>query len=112
MDNVNETVYFVTHSSLLLPLPFPLPPSSLSLLSLSLSSTSYRKDMKIIHFLGTIKPWHHRYLPHDGTVIMHPGSDQSHYGAQEFIKKWWEVYHSTLESLSPSESFTEVSISF
>ena len=60
-----------------------------------LSPRRFRQDIKIIHFLGPIKPWHHRYdSGQDRLILM--SSDQSQLGSVEFLISWWRVYSSTL----------------
>ena len=50
--------------------------------------------MKIIHFIGSIKPWQHRYLRELDSVILYPGTYSSQNVAQDYIKRWWQVYTS------------------
>lgn len=49
-------------------------------------------DVKIVHFIGPIKPWQHRYLSEVDTVILHPGTYASQNAAQDYIKRWWQVF--------------------
>ena len=51
--------------------------------------------MKIIHFIGAVKPWQHRYLRDVDAVILYPGTYASEHAAQDFIKRWWQVFCST-----------------
>ena len=53
---------------------------------------SFFDDIKIIHFLGAVKPWAHHYDQTNDAVFFSPGTDASQYGAETFVKKWWQVY--------------------
>lgn len=59
-------------------------------------SLRFKDDIKIIHFIGSVKPWHHLYLCNEDKVVLVRTSDQSQYGLVEYIKRWWQVYTSTL----------------
>ena len=50
--------------------------------------------MKIVHFIGPVKPWQHHYIPENGAVVLSPGTAGSQQGAYDFIKRWWEVWNS------------------
>ena len=71
----------------------------MALPALSLISTFYDtrfgRNAKIIHFIGPVKPWQHRYLREVDTVIISPGTYSSQSVAQDFIRQWWHVYLST-----------------
>lgn len=47
-----------------------------------------------MHFIGAVKPWQHRYLQEVDAVILHPGSYSAQNVAQDYIKRWWQVYTS------------------
>ncbi len=53
-------------------------------------------DIKIIHFLGSIKPWTHRYDQVKNEVTFYSGADPAQYGSVEFVKKWWQMYCGSL----------------
>ena len=87
------------------------------MLSCSIYSNHYcsrfRHNIKIIHFLGSAKPWHHTYVENEDNIIFYPGTNQSEYGAVEFIKKWWKVYKSAqaqhcIEQIESTTVATEV----
>jgi len=59
------------------------------------TSSRFGRNIKIIHFIGPVKPWHHRYLREVDTVIISPGTYSSQNIAQDFIRRWWHVYLST-----------------
>ena len=50
--------------------------------------------IRIVHFIGAIKPWQHRYLAELDAVILYPGTYGSQGPAQDFIKRWWQVFTS------------------
>ncbi len=70
-------------------------------------SFSFFDNIKIIHFLGSVKPWAHQYNQAKDTVVFYPGSDASQYGAETFVKKWWQVYCSGLPT-EPTQTYSEV----
>jgi len=55
----------------------------------------FGRNAKIIHFIGPVKPWQHRYLREVDSVILSPGTYSSQNVAQDFIRRWWQVYCST-----------------
>ena len=67
-------------------------------LSLSLSLCRFLKDIKVIHFLGSIKPWQHHYVHKEDTVVLHPSVDSKQYGSIEYIQRWWQIYMSTRQT--------------
>jgi len=52
----------------------------------------FGRNAKIIHFIGPVKPWQHRYLREVDSVILSPGTYSSQNVAQDFIRRWWQVY--------------------
>lgn len=50
--------------------------------------TKFKDTVKIVHFIGAVKPWHHSYDPKSGTVHVLPGSGHS----QEFLQFWWKIF--------------------
>jgi len=63
----------------------------------------YGKTVKIAHFIGAIKPWHHTYNLNTGQV-----ETTSHAGhCSEFLQNWWNVFMQKVQpGLSPSLSST------
>lgn len=57
----------------------------------------FGRNAKIIHFIGPVKPWQHRYVPDVDAVILSPGSYASQNVAYDYIKRWWQVYNSTVQ---------------
>lgn len=57
-------------------------------------------QVKVIHFLGSIKPWYCSFNASTGQLNTFCGNTY----AQEFIKNWWSIYvakvHPTIEALN------------
>ena len=47
--------------------------------------------MRIVHFLGGVKPWHHQCSA-DGRLAYRPESHHS----QEHVHTWWTVFNEDL----------------
>lgn len=62
-----------------------------------LSHFRFGRSIKIVHFIGSIKPWQHRYLPAVDAVILYPGTYAAQNAAHDYIKRWWQVYSSLEE---------------
>lgn len=54
----------------------------------------FGKDAKIVHFLGSVKPWHHS-LDQDSSTVVLSDSMQSSGSDSHFIQLWWDVYKAT-----------------
>ncbi|XP_066266655.1 glycogenin-1-like isoform X2 [Branchiostoma lanceolatum] len=57
-------------------------------------------DVKIVHFIGPIKPWHHQYDSRSGTVKPHPNQDSTlppHH--MDFLQAWWDVFMNRVKPL-------------
>nr|KAG5693067.1 hypothetical protein BaRGS_028827 [Batillaria attramentaria]KAG5697984.1 hypothetical protein BaRGS_005802 [Batillaria attramentaria] len=48
----------------------------------------FRDKIKIVHFIGAIKPWHHPYNTATKTVSVFPETGHS----QEFLQIWWNIF--------------------
>jgi len=66
----------------------------------------FGKNVKVAHFIGAQKPWHHTYNPNTGGV---EGSEPGTGHAQEFLQAWWKVF---LEKVQPSIQSSLVSASY
>ncbi|GAB6031820.1 hypothetical protein CHUAL_010222 [Chamberlinius hualienensis] len=55
----------------------------------------FGKNVKIVHFIGPIKPWNHTYNVSTGQVESVPGA----YHAQEHLQNWWSIF---LADVQPS----------
>ena len=51
-------------------------------------------NIKIVHFIGAVKPWQHRYLPKVDSVVLLPGTYASQHAALDNIRRWWQVFNS------------------
>jgi len=57
--------------------------------------TRFNKDIKVVHFIGSVKPWHHVYDRSTGRVQIQaaPGHDSG------FLQTWWKIF---IESVEPN----------
>ncbi|XP_052215666.1 glycogenin-1-like isoform X2 [Dreissena polymorpha] len=61
--------------------------------------TQFKDRVKIVHFIGAVKPWHHTFDPVTGRVTPLPGTGHS----QEFLEVWWSIFMEKIQpSLDPS----------
>jgi glycogenin glucosyltransferase len=67
----------------------------------------FSKDVKVIHFIGSVKPWHHHYNESDNSVVLYPGADKSQYGSMQYIYKWWDTYQSALSAIRQLTTSTD-----
>ncbi|KAH9512399.1 Glycogenin-1 [Bulinus truncatus] len=51
-------------------------------------------DIKVVHFIGAVKPWHHSYNSASRVVTPLPNTGHS----QEFLQLWWDIF---MESVQP-----------
>jgi len=59
----------------------------------------FHKDIKVVHFIGPVKPWHHAYNPQSGQVTALSGTNHS----QEFLQVWWNIFMAAVQpKLDPS----------
>lgn len=49
----------------------------------------FGQNVKIIHFLGTLKPWHCSYNNQTGKLNTFVGNDY----AQNLMEKWWQIFN-------------------
>ncbi|KAM9180419.1 LOW QUALITY PROTEIN: glycogenin-2 [Dugong dugon] len=50
---------------------------------------------KVVHFLGSTKPWSYKYNPQTGSVVR-DGSGADNAQQLEFLNLWWDIYHSSV----------------
>jgi len=55
-------------------------------------------NAKIVHFLGTMKPWQHRYDSQAGAVETTPGFQH----LASFLNSWWAIYTRLVQPGVPS----------
>jgi glycogenin len=69
----------------------------------------FKNDVKVVHFIGTQKPWTY-YRLSDGSVIPRGiGSDpniSNGGGNLEYVQMWWSVYDSLTKSLQNNNSLS------
>ncbi|BFZ06765.1 hypothetical protein BsWGS_09804 [Bradybaena similaris] len=54
----------------------------------------FHDNVKVIHFIGPVKPWHHAYNTATHRVTQLPNTE----GSQEFLQLWWDVF---MDSVQP-----------
>ncbi|XP_005108197.2 glycogenin-1 isoform X2 [Aplysia californica] len=52
-------------------------------------------NIKVVHFIGAVKPWHHAYNTASRTVTQLPGTGHS----QQFLQMWWNIF---MDSVQPN----------
>eukprot|EP00117_Sycon_ciliatum_P006085 scpid81710/ scgid9770/ Glycogenin-1 len=52
----------------------------------------YGHRARVLHFLGTLKPWHHAYSSEHRQLYLNADSGPDQRGSVEQLKKWWSVY--------------------
>jgi len=73
-------------------LPFTYNTVSSAVYSYTPAFNRYGKDVKIVHFLGSIKPWHHHFNKETGQVVRMSTSNSS-MSDQIFLQMWWDLYN-------------------
>ncbi|KAL3847671.1 hypothetical protein ACJMK2_018571 [Sinanodonta woodiana] len=53
----------------------------------------FRQNVKIVHFIGATKPWHHTYNTTLGKVTALPGTGHD----SEFLQMWWDIFMETVQ---------------
>jgi glycogenin glucosyltransferase len=48
----------------------------------------FRGKVRVVHFIGSVKPWHHEINPSTGQVIPHRDTVVS----VEFLQRWWNIF--------------------
>ena len=61
------------------------------------NSFRFGRDVKIVHFIGPIKPWHHSYNPATGNVNV-PSSGRGYVPHERtFLQLWWDIHVTFVE---------------
>ena len=76
-------------------LPFAYNTVSSAVYSYTPAFNRYWKDVKIVHFLGSVKPWHHYYNKESGKVVQ---MGQSSSLDTMFTQMWWDLYNADISS--------------
>ncbi|XP_059168547.1 glycogenin-1-like [Physella acuta] len=64
----------------------------------------FYSDIKIVHFIGAVKPWHHSFNTSTRTVTQLPNTGHS----QEFLQLWWDIFMTSVQpKLDPEMSLPQ-----
>jgi len=80
-------------------IPFTYNTVSTAVYSYTPAFNKYGKNIKIVHFLGKVKPWHHYYDKTTGRVRSGPGSSGSKTD-EIFTQMWWELHEGSTGSVN------------
>lgn len=69
-------------------LPFTYNMSSNIVYTYAAAWKKFARDIKIVHFLGVVKPWQHSYDPERGSLHFRSES-LTHY---EYVSLWWKIF--------------------
>uniref|UniRef100_A0A1I8IS51 glycogenin glucosyltransferase n=1 Tax=Macrostomum lignano TaxID=282301 RepID=A0A1I8IS51_9PLAT len=58
----------------------------------------FRRDIKVAHFIGEVKPWHHSYNSATGQVEPREGTGHQ----SEFLQHWWDIYVTQVHAMLPA----------
>lgn len=72
-------------------LPFTYNTVSSAVYSYTPAFNRYGKNIKIVHFLGAHKPWHHHFDKSTGRVVLTGSSSRSETDGI-FVQMWWDLY--------------------
>lgn len=64
----------------------------------------YGKDVKIVHFLGAVKPWHRQFNKETGQLTRMSSSNIAA-SSDIFTQMWWDLYYSGSQSASNIDSW-------
>ncbi|KAK2496797.1 hypothetical protein MC885_014614 [Smutsia gigantea] len=73
-------------------LPFIYNLSSNTAYTYSPAFKQFGSSAKVVHFLGSMKPWNYKYNPQTGSVL-EEGCGLVHEHQVTFLGLWWEIYH-------------------
>ncbi|XP_057352209.1 glycogenin-2-like isoform X4 [Manis pentadactyla] len=73
-------------------LPFIYNLSSNTAYTYSPAFKQFGSSAKVVHFLGSMKPWKYKYNPQTGSVL-EEGYGLVHEHQLPFLSLWWEIYH-------------------
>lgn len=61
--------------------------------------THFRNSIRVIHFIGPVKPWHHDVDPATGEVVPQKGTGFF----PEFLQHWYSIFTSQVKSKLPTD---------
>ncbi|XP_070319927.1 glycogenin-2 isoform X2 [Odocoileus virginianus] len=73
-------------------LPFIYNLSSNTTYTYSPAFKQFGSSAKVVHFLGSSKPWNYKYNPQTGSVL-EEGSGRADQHQTSFLNQWWGIYH-------------------
>ncbi|XP_036869375.2 glycogenin-2 isoform X2 [Manis javanica] len=73
-------------------LPFIYNLSSNTAYTYSPAFKQFGSSAKVVHFLGSMKPWKYKYNPQTGSVL-EEGCGLVHEHQLTFLNLWWDIYH-------------------
>ncbi|XP_066879400.1 glycogenin-2 isoform X4 [Kogia breviceps] len=76
-------------------LPFIYNLSSNTAYTYSPAFKQFGSSVKVVHFLGSTKPWNYKYNPQTGSVL-EEGSGSVDQHQMSFLNLWWGVYHRSI----------------
>nr|XP_054962304.1 glycogenin-2 isoform X6 [Pan paniscus] len=82
-------------------LPFIYNLSSNTMYTYSPAFKQFGSSAKVVHFLGSMKPWNYKYNPQSGSVLEQGSASSSQHQAA-FLHLWWTVYQNNVLPLYKS----------
>uniref|UniRef100_A0AC11E6B9 Glycogenin 2 n=1 Tax=Ovis aries TaxID=9940 RepID=A0AC11E6B9_SHEEP len=76
-------------------LPFIYNLSSNTTYTYSPAFKQFGSSAKVVHFLGSSKPWNYKYNPQTGSVL-EEGSGPADQPQTSFLNQWWGIYHRSI----------------
>nr|XP_045240011.1 glycogenin-2 isoform X6 [Macaca fascicularis] len=82
-------------------LPFIYNLSSNTMYTYSPAFKQFGSSAKVVHFLGSTKPWNYKYNPQSGSVLEQGSASSSQHQAV-FLHLWWTIYQNNVLPLYKS----------
>ncbi|XP_033276148.2 glycogenin-2 isoform X4 [Orcinus orca] len=76
-------------------LPFIYNLSSNTAYTYSPAFKQFGSSVKVVHFLGSTKPWNYKYNPQTGSIL-EEGSGSVSQHQTSFLNLWWGIYHRSI----------------
>lgn len=61
--------------------------------------TRFSKDIKVVHFIGAVKPWHYFYDRHTGRLDLDKKLQDGQQYISNYLLRWWETYTTATDKL-------------